>query len=162
MVVNCHYHLDERLITIDALGKRLVHACGVHKAALKGALCDPFPERRPALLGLLRFHLSLVRLKNLARRMHATLTPSGELRLPHRIIRRHAQPDNRPVFEIIRAHPDTYLGGVFVNPTGGTFGRVAPDNTFDYGRIKRRIEALTRDSGVRRRLLGDNFMHITS
>jgi hypothetical protein len=52
MIIDCHYHLDERLLGREELLQRMDEA-GVEKTALMGALVDPFPDpgMRRRLLG---------------------------------------------------------------------------------------------------------------
>ncbi len=44
--------------------------------------------------------------------------------------------------------------------TDGPYGFHGDDETFDYGYIKRRIESIFPDEGVRRRILGENFAEL--
>ncbi len=46
--------------------------------------------------------------------------------------------------------------------TDGPYGFHGDDGTLDYGFIKRRIESLFPDEGVRRRILGESFAELTS
>ena len=50
MIIDCHYHLDERLLSREELLQRMDEAV-VEKAALKGAMVDPFPDPGMRRLG---------------------------------------------------------------------------------------------------------------
>jgi uncharacterized protein len=43
MIIDCHYRLDERLLSREELLQRMDEA-GAEKAALMGAMVDPFPD----------------------------------------------------------------------------------------------------------------------
>lgn len=54
MIIDCHYHLDEHLLSIDALIARTDEA-GVDRIALMAPLNAPIPEPSPFLVKLSRF-----------------------------------------------------------------------------------------------------------
>ena len=117
MVIDCHYHLEERLLTIEELLQNM-DATGVHKVALMGTQIDPFKEPSPFLVGLLQFLLTHSSLRNLGKRFVADFTPEGNIKILGDIFRICPDPDNEPVFRAVQQHPDRFLGWIFVNPRG--------------------------------------------
>ncbi|MBN1532864.1 MAG: amidohydrolase [Spirochaetes bacterium] len=116
MVIDCHYHLEERLFTPDELIARMDEA-GVDRTALMGLLIDPFPEPPRFLISLLIPMLTRRPLRRLGKSFIANFTPKG-IKILGREYPLRLDPDNGPVFAAVKAHPDRFLGWVFVNPRG--------------------------------------------
>lgn len=117
MIIDCHYHLEERILTTSEFLKEMDRA-GVDKAALMASMIGPFPEPPRFLLRILQTFLENRRLRVLGRLLVANFTPQGDVKIlgkPFAIIR---DPDNRPVFEAVQDNPGRFLGWVFVNPLG--------------------------------------------
>jgi uncharacterized protein len=116
MVIDCHYHLEERLLTIDELIKKMDEA-GVEKTALMGPVCEPFKEPPRAMISLLIPMLTHRPLRRIGKMFVANFTRSGikimgkEYPLIH-------DTDNGPVFDAVKKRPDRFLGWVVVNPRG--------------------------------------------
>ena len=53
MIIDCHYHLEERVFTKAELLKEMDGA-GVEKIALMGSMIEPFREPPKFLLGILQ------------------------------------------------------------------------------------------------------------
>ena len=46
----------------------------------------------------------------------ALLTPEGDLRLSGKVVSLYSRPDNEGVARLVAAHPDRFLGWIFLNP----------------------------------------------
>ncbi len=117
MVIDCHYHLDEGVLPIGDLIRRM-DASGVDRIALMATMNDPIAPSRPFFLGLLRFLLNHRSLRGLGRATIGRVTPEGDVRLPTGTLKVYADPDNEPVFKATAEYPDKFLGWAFVNPRG--------------------------------------------
>ncbi|MCB9761593.1 MAG: amidohydrolase [Alphaproteobacteria bacterium] len=115
MIVDCHAHFEPRMLDLDGLVARL-DAAGVDRVALIPTMNDPLPETPERLLAVLRRVMNSPA-RPLARLIHrATLTRGGDLRLGGEVYRIYRQPDNGPVAEVLKAHPDRFWGWIFLNP----------------------------------------------
>ncbi|MCK7511587.1 MAG: hypothetical protein MZV70_51120 [Desulfobacterales bacterium] len=56
MVIDCHYHLEEKGFTVDEL-LREMDKCGIQKTALMGSMIEPFVEPPVFLIRILQFLL---------------------------------------------------------------------------------------------------------
>ncbi|MFY9399291.1 MAG: amidohydrolase family protein [Desulfomonilia bacterium] len=119
MVIDCHYHLEEGVLSREALLREMDRS-GVEKAALMASMVGPIPEPPRPLIGIMQVMLEVRRLRGLARRFVAGFTPQGDIRILGRPFRIEPAPDNRKVFEALRKYPRRFLGWVFVNPRSGT------------------------------------------
>lgn len=117
MIIDCHYHLDERLLRREELLQRMDEA-GVEKVALMGAMVDPFPEPARPLIGLLQILITHRSLRAIGRLMIDSFTKEGDVKLPLGVFRIEPDPDNDAVFAAVRGCPQRFAGWVFVNPRG--------------------------------------------
>jgi len=117
MIIDCHYHLEPRIQTVDNLLKKM-DKNGIKKTALMATMCDPLPHTPEFLLKLLRVFLSHRPVRGLAKALAANFTPEGDLKLPKGVISVYKDPDNQKVAEAIKEHPNRFLGWIFVNPAG--------------------------------------------
>jgi predicted TIM-barrel fold metal-dependent hydrolase len=114
-IVDIHAHYEPRMLDMPALVRKLDDA-GVAQVALIPAMQDPIRGNNELLLRAMRFllargHRGLV--ERVSRRMH---TPGGDLKLRGEILKIYPRPDNEAVAAAIRAHPDRFLGWIFLNP----------------------------------------------
>jgi hypothetical protein len=117
MVIDCHYHLEERVLDADALLKEMDRS-GVEKVALMGSMVAPFHEPPRFLISALQVLLENRSLRGIGKALVSNFTDKGEVKilgLPYFI---EPDPDNAGVFSAVQAHPDRFLGWVFVNPRG--------------------------------------------
>ncbi len=116
MIIDSHAHFDPRMLALpDLLSK--MDAAGIDKVALIPAMCDPIPETPELLLAAAR-KLMDSKARPLAEAIHRmTLTRDGDLRLGGEVFRIYPQPENDPVVDAVRAHPDRFLGWIFLNPS---------------------------------------------
>lgn len=117
MIIDCHYHLEERGLTIEELLPKMDEA-GVEKVALMGSQIPPFPEPSPFLVRLLQFMLTHRSLHGLAKQFVANFTPEGGIKIMGKTFSLVTDPDNEAVFQAVEKHPERFLGWVFVNPKG--------------------------------------------
>jgi len=117
-VIDVHAHLEPRMLAVDAMRAKL-RRDGIDKVVLIPAMNDPLPHTPEALLGVFR-RLMRSRLHRLARRINDRFyTADGDLELRGKIIRIYASPDNQGVADAVAAHPDLFLGWIFLNPRAG-------------------------------------------
>ena len=91
---------------------------GVDKIAFIPAINDPIETNPERLLKLMRVLMrggaTTRRAAELAHK--ATIAKDGNLWLGGKLIKLYPQPDNDPVAKIVEAHPDRFLGWIFLNP----------------------------------------------
>ena len=119
MIVDCHYHLERRLLTDDELLKKM-DECEVDKVALMGVINEPIHKPSEFLLNILRFTLTHRSFRFLAKILAANFTSEGHIKLPTGIFHLYPNPKNEPIFQAVADKPDRFIGWVFVNPKGGT------------------------------------------
>ncbi len=117
MVIDCHYHLEERVLDKAGLLQEMDRS-GVEKAALMGSMIAPFPEPPRVLLRILQAILENRRLRKLGQILVANFTRDGDIKILGKPFRIVIDPDNGPVFDAVRDFPGRFLGWVFVNPRG--------------------------------------------
>ena len=118
MIVDAHYHLEQRIETVDRLLDQM-DQYGIDRIALIATMVDPFDAGeegangaallREALLGSSR-DLGLTFYNGM-------LTDDGNFSLSEEIYRIYPTPDNASVARAMQAHPDRFYGWVFVNPS---------------------------------------------
>jgi uncharacterized protein len=119
MIIDCHYHLERKLLTDDELLKKM-DECKVDKVALMGVINEPIPKPPEFLLKILRFTLTHSSFRFLAKVLAANFTSESDIKLPTGIFHLYPNPKNEPIFQAVADKPDRFLGWVFVNPQGGT------------------------------------------
>jgi len=119
MIVDCHYHLERKLLTDEDLQQKM-DECGIDKIALMGVINEPIPKPPEFLLNILRFSLTHSFFRFLAKILAANFTPDGDIKIPTGIFHLYPNPDNEPIFQAVADEPDRFLAWVFVNPKGET------------------------------------------
>lgn len=117
MIIDCHYHLERRLLTDNELLMKM-DECEVDKVALMGVLNEPIPSPPEFLLNIFRFSWSHRPLRFIAKAMSNNFTSEGNIKLPTGIFQIHSSPNNEAIFQAIDKKPDRFLGWVFINPLG--------------------------------------------
>lgn len=117
MIIDCHYHLEPRLLSTEQLIKQMDN-CEVDKVALMGVINEPIPKPPEYLLKLFRFSWSHSPFRFIAKMLSNNFTPEGDIKLPTGEFHLHPNPKNEPVFQLIDDNPDRFLGWVFLNPVG--------------------------------------------
>lgn len=115
MIIDCHYHLDERYLPVDEMIRRM-DASGIDRVALMAVMNDPFPEPPVFLVKLLNHLLSHTRTRRLGRALVDNFTSEGDIKITGKTYRIYSHPDNEPVFDAVRKYPDRFFGWVFVRP----------------------------------------------
>ena len=117
MVIDCHYHLEERVFTVDEL-LREMDKCGIQKTALMGSMIEPFLEPPAFLIRILQFLIENSTLRWLARLLVSNFTSDGDVKILGKPYHIDKDPDNEVVFNAVKKYPDRFLGWIFVNPKG--------------------------------------------
>ncbi len=117
MVIDCHYHLEPRMQSIENLLKKMDQN-NIEKTALMATLWDPPPETAELVLKLLRLLLYNRPLRGFAKKLAAKFSPEGDIILPKQTVKLYKDPDNESVAKAMEAHPDRFIGWIFVNPRG--------------------------------------------
>ncbi|MGD0279132.1 MAG: amidohydrolase family protein [Smithella sp.] len=117
MIIDCHYHMDERMLKTDDLIARMDET-GVERIALIASLCDPLPETPPIVIRILQFLLTHSSLRPIGKALAANFTDDGSINILGKIYKIYPDPDNEAVFKTIENHPDKFYGWIFVNPRG--------------------------------------------
>lgn len=117
MIIDCHYHLEERACTMDRLiGDMQKH--GIDRVALMGSIIGPFKEPPVFLIKLMQLCLENPATRGLARALISKFTDRGEVVILGKPYMLERDPDNESVFNAVTQHPDKFLGWIFVNPRG--------------------------------------------
>jgi len=117
MIIDCHYHLEERVFPVDLLIAEMQKA-GIDKVALMGSIIGPFDEPPVFLIRLLQKLLENSVTRGLGRALVSNFTPKGEVKILGKPYMIETDPDNEKVFATVKKHPDKFLGWIFVNPKG--------------------------------------------
>ncbi len=80
MVIDCHYHHDERMLKVEDLIARMDEA-GVDRIALIATMVDPLPETAPILIRLLQFLLTHGSLRRAGKALVANFTEDGSIKI---------------------------------------------------------------------------------
>jgi uncharacterized protein len=115
MVIDCHYHLEERYLTVDQMISRM-DAAGIGRVALMGTMSEPIPETPKPILRLLQLLLAHRATRPAGRRLVERFDSQGGIEILGKSYRMYPHPDNAPVFDLVGKMPDRFLGWVFVRP----------------------------------------------
>lgn len=117
MIIDCHYHLEERVFSVDRLMSEMKNT-GVDKIALMGSIIGPFPEPPRSLIRTLQFLLEHPLSRVLGKAFITNFTNRGDVKIMGKPYPLEMDPDNEKVFDTVSRHPDEFLGWIFVNPRG--------------------------------------------
>jgi predicted TIM-barrel fold metal-dependent hydrolase len=117
MIIDCHYHLEERVYTVDRLISEMQKA-GIDKVALMGSIIGPFEEPPRFLISALQFLLENSFSRDLGKAFISNFTDRGEVKILGKPYPLETDPDNEKVFNTVSRYPDKFLGWIFVNPRG--------------------------------------------
>ncbi len=117
MIIDAHYHFDERMEPLDRLLSQMAQH-HIDKIALIAPMCDPFHVEgiaeklanlgRKALMGNWK-KVGLVM-------YNTTVTAKGKFSILGKTYDIYDRPDDELVASAIKAHPDKFLGWIFINP----------------------------------------------
>ncbi len=117
MVIDCHMHYDPTFYPLDRMLAGM-DANGIDKTALIGVMVEPFPlyQKMRQASGAVMRH-SLMHANAVGRIMYgSTLKRSGHFFLMGSRYRIYDRIDNSAVAAAVAAHPDRFMGWIFVNP----------------------------------------------
>lgn len=117
MNIDCHYHLEQRIQPVANLINKM-DAAGIDKTALMPTMWDVPPHTPEFSMKLFRFLLYHRFSRPIAKVMAAKFSPDGDIILPKATVKIYPDPDNAEVAAAMAAHPDRFLGWIFVNPRG--------------------------------------------
>ena len=117
MIIDMHYHLDERMETMDHLLAQMAQF-QIYRTALIAPMVDPFHVEGVADR-LARFVRNLLTgfwqpLGKVA--YETTVTKSGQFSILGKTYNIDRLPDNQVVANALAAHPDKFYGWIFINP----------------------------------------------
>jgi predicted TIM-barrel fold metal-dependent hydrolase len=114
-VIDCHYHLDERLLTVNKMICRM-DACGINKVALMGSVNEPIPEPPRVIIKILQFLLYHPATQKIGRMLIDNFSLEGNIRIGRKFYEIYVQPDNAEVFNLVGRMPERFLGWAFIRP----------------------------------------------
>jgi predicted TIM-barrel fold metal-dependent hydrolase len=117
MIIDCHYHLETRMQTVENLIAKM-DANGIEKTALMPTMWDVPPQTAEFILKLLRLLLYNRFARPMAKKLSANFSPEGDIVLPKETVKIYPDPDNESVAGAMAKHSDRFLGWIFVNPNG--------------------------------------------
>ncbi|MGM0652751.1 MAG: amidohydrolase family protein [Bacillota bacterium] len=133
MIIDMHYHLDERMEPIQRLVDQMDQH-GIDKIVLIAAMVDPFHVEGTAenISNLMRKMLtgSLNRVGLLI--YESLVTGDGKFKVLNKSYKIDPYPDNGLVAKAIADYPGRFYGWFFINPLGGdTFEDIESNNSAD-------------------------------
>ncbi|HNZ11594.1 MAG TPA: TatD family hydrolase [Smithellaceae bacterium] len=117
MIIDCHYHLEERVFPVDRLIAEMQKA-RIDKVALMGSIIGPFTEPPRLLIGMLQILLEHAPSRGLGKLFINNFTDRGDIKIMGKSCPLETDPDNEKVFNTVNKYPDKFLGWIFVNPRG--------------------------------------------
>jgi len=117
MIVDAHYHLEERVETVDELLLQM-EQYGIDRVALIPAMCDPvIVEGMAAKAGSIIPKALMSRWRSLGLMLYkTTVTSKGQFSTLGATFPIYDTPDNRSVARTMEAYPNRFYGWIFVNP----------------------------------------------
>ncbi len=119
---DCHFHLIESITPIDKLAASMDRH-GIAKMGLMGKLCEDIPETfvtkaaAPLLRAGIVSNFGLFR-KAIVAMYDSWVKDDETVDVGGKRYKVYQQPDNDPVMAAVAAHPDRFVGWIFVNPAG--------------------------------------------
>ncbi len=117
MIIDAHYHLEERMQPLTALLEQMdKHKIG--RIALIATQCDPLPWDMTSNTGSIFLRTLLdSRLREKGLQLYrSTVTADGKFNVLGKHYAIYPVPDNATVARAMQAHPDRFKGWIFVNP----------------------------------------------
>jgi len=117
MIIDSHFHVEEEMLTIEEMIKKMDEV-GIIKTALMGKIVDPIPEPPVFAQKLFQFTVMHNFSRNIAEKLTSTFTSEGDIDVlgtPYKI---YKDVDNDEVFTICEKYSDNFYGWIFVNPRG--------------------------------------------
>lgn len=121
-MIDCHYHLDETMVSVPGLVASMDEA-GIGRSALIAPLCPPIEETpvakygAPILCRLLLGKSGLLQ-KGALWFYSSIVKDDHTVDVGTKSLEVYVQPDNDIILKAVESRPDRFLGWVFVNPAG--------------------------------------------
>jgi uncharacterized protein len=117
MIADAHYHLDPRLESVERLLAQM-REHGIAKVALIAAPCDPLQVGKAGVMFMRAMRRALEgAAPRLGRFLYrCTVHRSGRVSFLSPSAAVYPQPDNDAVERAFSAHPDAFVGWLFLNP----------------------------------------------
>ncbi|NIM95885.1 MAG: amidohydrolase family protein [Anaerolineales bacterium] len=117
MIIDAHYHLEERMEPLDALLEEMDQH-GISRVALIPRMNEPFHvEGLAAKAGAILPGLLLGKLSPLGLILYrSTVTKDGKVSMLGKKYQLFHDPSNESVAWAMQSHPDRFYGWIFVNP----------------------------------------------
>jgi len=117
MVIDAHYHLEERMESVEKLLGHMSRY-GISRVALMPPLNTPFTIDWLTMKSTGLFQRTLnSRWQKVGLRIYrSTVTNDGKYVIGTRRYPIYDKPDNENVARVMQAHPDKFLGWIAVNP----------------------------------------------
>jgi predicted TIM-barrel fold metal-dependent hydrolase len=117
-VLDIHAHFEPRMFEVKPMRAQMA-SHGVDKVVLIPTMNDPLPETPAGLLGFVRA-LMCSPAHSLANVLQRAFMKDGNLKLQGKIYEIYSEPDNSQVAAVLRAHPELFVGWIFLNPRATT------------------------------------------
>ena len=118
MIVDCHAHLEPRMLDVDRMLAKMDGA-GVDRVALIPTMNDPLPRTPERLLATVRALMRRGPTRPLAGAIaRAVMNAEGDLVLDGKVFQIYERPDNAAVARVLETHPRRFIGWIFLNPRG--------------------------------------------
>lgn len=117
MIIDMHYHIDERMEPMERLLSQMDRH-GIDRIALIAPMVDPFHvEGAAAKLAALARKMLTGRGYRIGLMMYeSTVTKNGQFSVLGAKYDIDARPDNRVVAKVMKEHPERFYGWFFINP----------------------------------------------
>jgi predicted TIM-barrel fold metal-dependent hydrolase len=117
MIIDAHYHLEERMETLDELLAQMTQH-GIDRVALIPTLVDPIHLSRIAEIAAMMLPRLLM---SIGRRIgfllyNSTVTKDGKFSALGKMHLIYDSPDNASVAKVLNLHPERFYGWICVNP----------------------------------------------
>ncbi|MHC4536124.1 MAG: amidohydrolase family protein [Planctomycetota bacterium] len=121
-MIDCHYHLEEKLVSVSGLLSSIDDA-GIERVALMAPIQEPFdlPQTLLEMLPIIRevswnedgnVH------QNFLDAYAGSINKDGTMMMADSVVKVLSQPDNDKVMKTVVQYPDRFIGWIFVNPAG--------------------------------------------
>jgi len=117
VIVDAHYHLDERIEPLDSLIDQM-NRHGVDRVALIPPVNDPVEFKGlGAKVGALLPTMLMGMWRGMGLRLYnSSVTREGKLSILGKTYKIYDLPNNEDVAHVLLSHPDRFYGWIFVNP----------------------------------------------
>ncbi len=117
MIIDVHYHLEERMVTVEKLLAQMAQH-SIDRVALIPTMIEPFELKGiAARAGAMLPGLLMGWLRGLGLVLYnSTVTADGQFSALGDKYAIYDTPDNESVADAMQAHPDKFYGWIFVNP----------------------------------------------